>query len=116
MDVVRPFIECVTAVVTGIIVLKVFFTLWRVVEKRLHPERITSPTTTPEVSFGGLRKKPVNVYMKNGDILRNYRYLKTLLSGDGDYSTCTNLYFEFKSPEGNGVFISGMDISRIETA
>jgi hypothetical protein len=75
------------------------------------------PTETTEI----YRRKPGSTHgklssAKNGDILRNYRYLKTLLFGDGDYSTCTNLYFEFKSPEGNGVFISGMDISRIETA
>ena len=93
------FLICLGSIVAAIIILKVFFTLWWVVEKRLHPDKIRLPTSTPEVSFEGLKKKSVNVYMKNGEILKNHTYLKTLLFGAGDFATCTVVYFEFESPE-----------------
>lgn len=115
MEAAAPFLIGVGAIVAAIIGLKVFFTLWRVVEKRLHPEKMDKPDNTPEVAFRGLKRKSVNVYMKNSDILRNHKYIKTLVFGDGEFATCTMVYFELESPEGNGVFVCGADITKLET-
>ena len=115
MDAVMPFLIVIGAIVGAIVGLKIFFTLWRLVEKRLHPEKLEKPDNTPEVAFRGLKKKTVDVHMKNGDVLRNHKYIKTLVFGEGDFSTCTLIYFELESPTGAGVFICGTDIMKLET-
>ena len=115
MGYAQPFAISVAVVVLGIVMLKVFFTLWSVVEKRLHPEKMDKPDNTPEVAFRGLKKKTIDVHMKNGDVLKQHKYRKTLVFGDGEFATCTLLYFELTSPEETDVFICGSDIMKIET-
>ncbi|MGB5686901.1 MAG: hypothetical protein WBM35_13895 [Candidatus Electrothrix sp.] len=115
MEIESPFIIGVVAVVLGIITLKVFFTLWKLIDKRLHPDDFDKPENTPETAFRGLKKKSVNVYLKNGDVLTNHKYKKTLMFGDGEFAAVALLYFELTSPEGNGIFVCGSDITRIET-
>ncbi len=115
MDAAMPFLIVIGAIVGSVIGLKVFFTLWRVVEKRLHPEKVDKPDTNPEFAFRGLKKKTVDVHMKNGDVLRAHKYLKTLVFGEGDFATCTLIYFELESPAGTQVFICGTDILKLET-
>lgn len=115
MEAATPFLIVIGAIVGAIIGLKVFFTLWRLVEKRLNPEKADKHDNTPEVAFRGLKRKTVDVHMKNGDVLRNHKYVKTLVFGDGEFATCTLVYFELESPEGNGVFICGADIMKLES-
>lgn len=114
MEAATPFLIVIGFIVAAIIGLKVFFTLWRVLEKRLHPELLDKPDNTPEVAFRDLKGAAVNVYMKNGDLLKEYKYLKTLVFGN-EFERCSLLYFELKSPGGNIVFICGSDIAKLET-
>ena len=106
---------CAGCLMFGIMLLRVFFTLWRVIDKRLHPEKLEAAKDTPEVAFKGLRKKVVDVQMKDGTLLRHHKYVKTILFGDSDFSICALVYYELQSPKGNGVFICGSDILKIET-
>ena len=48
MDAAMPFLIVIGTIVGSIIGLKVFFTLWCVVEKRLHPEKVDKPDTNPD--------------------------------------------------------------------
>ena len=116
MEAVLPFLLAVGGVFVAIAGLKAFFTLWLLVEKRLHPEKLDGLRNTPEVAFGGLRGRSVDVHMKSGEVLRRHRYTKTLLFGDGEFSVCALVYFELESAEGKGVFVCGADVARLETA
>ncbi|MDA3798244.1 MAG: hypothetical protein PF692_04090 [Kiritimatiellae bacterium] len=111
----NPFVLGVIAVVIGVLILKIFFTLWKVLEKKLHPNDFDKPTNTPETAFKDLKKKIVNVYMKNGDILKEHKYKKTLYFGDEEYSWYALVYFELEAPNQTKVFISSSDILKIET-
>jgi len=111
----NPFVLGVITVVLAVLVLKVFFTLWKILEKKLHPSDFDKPTNTPETAFKDLKKKIVNVYMKNGDVLEKHKYKKTLYFGNGEYSWCALVYFELEAPNQTQVFISSADILKIET-
>ena len=56
-------------IVGSIIGLKVFFTLWRLLEKRLHPDDFVKPFSTPETAFRGLERTSIIIHMKNGEVL-----------------------------------------------
>ncbi len=107
------FLTCVVGVVIAIILLKIFFTLWKVVDKKLHPE-MEKIGITPEVAFNNLRNKNITVFLKDGKILTDLKYIKTLFFNDGEYSLNTVVYFEVTNQH-KRIFISGTDIVRIET-
>jgi len=110
-----PFLIGVGTIVGAIIALKVFFTLWKILEKRLHPEQFSKPASTPETAFRGLKGQKVVVQMKSGEFLQDCEYKATLFFGDGEFGTCTLVYFEFQKPDGNRLYICGSDILKIET-
>ena len=117
MDVVQPFIWCVAAIVGGAIALRVFFTLWRVVEKRLFPERYAAPPNAPHSVFPDLKGKRVIVHMKNGEVLKDHTYRKNFYFGSGEFdSFCTIVYFELIDPEGRHLYIAAADIWKLEAA
>jgi hypothetical protein len=115
MEAMTPFLIGVGAIVGAIIGLKVFFTLWRILEKRLHPENFVKPSSTPETAFRGLKGKAIIVHMKNGEVISNVEYKATLFFGDGEFGTCTLVYFDVERSDGTQVFICGADILKIET-
>lgn len=59
--------------------------------------------------------KKVVVQMKSGDFLQDCEYKSTLFFGDGEFSTCTLVYFELEKPDGNRLYVCGSDILKIET-
>ena len=115
IEVMAPFLIGVGSIVAAIIGLKVFFTLWKILEKRLHPEQFSKPSSTPETAFRGLKGKKVTVQMKNGETIPDCLYKSTLFFGDGEFGTCTLVYFELEKPDGNRQYICGTDILKIET-
>ena len=115
IEAMAPFLIGVGAIVGAIIGLKVFFTLWKMLEKRLHPEQFSKPSSTPETAFRGLKGKKVVVQLKNGEVLQDCEYKSTLFFGDGEFGTCTLVYFELEKPDGDRLYICGSDILKIET-
>lgn len=115
MAAMSPVLMMAGAFVAVVIGLKVFFTLWKLFEKRLHPEQFSKPSNMPEIAFRGLKGKPVSVQMKSGEIIGDCQYKATLFFGDGEYNVCPTVYFDFEKPDGNHVYICGTDILKIET-
>lgn len=116
MEVYQQFILCVAVIVGAIIVIKIFNTLWYCVETKLAPNRVARPADTPEAVFKNLRNKRVVVYLKNGEIIDGCTYKKTLFFNEGDFAINTTVYFELEKKNGNTLYISGLDISKIEAA
>ena len=114
MDVL-PFLLVVGAITAAIILVKVFFTLWKVLEKRLHPEQFGQPAATPEFVFRRLNGKKATVVLKNGERLQDCDYQATHLFGDGEFAFRAILYFEFITTDNRRVFLAGTEILRIET-
>ena len=110
-----PFILIVGSIVAAIVVVKVFFTLWRVLEKRLHPEQFVKPSATPEFVFRRLKGKKATVVLKNGERLQDCEYQSTHLFGDGEFAFSAVLYFEFITADNRRNFLAGAEILRIET-
>ena len=48
------FIYCTIAIILAVIAIKIFLTLWLIVDKKYHPEKIRA-YKTPETSFGELK-------------------------------------------------------------
>ncbi len=115
MEGMAPFLIGVGSIVAAIVGLKVFFTLWRILEKKLHPEQFSKPSATPETAFRGLKGKKVVVQMKSGESLQDCGYKSTLFFGDGEFGTSSLVYFELEKPDGNRLYICGSDILKIET-
>ena len=111
-----PFFIVIGVIVAPIIGLKVFFTLWKLLEKRLHPEQFSKPPNPPEAAFRGLKGKKIVVQLKNGEIIEGCQYKATLYFSDGHYNVCPIVYFDFEKPDGNRLYICGLDILKIETA
>ena len=59
MEGYQQFFAIVGTIVGAIIFIKVFFTLWRIIEKKLHPEKFEKIYCAPEVLFSDLKKKKV---------------------------------------------------------
>ena len=110
-----PFLLAVGAIVAAIVVVKVFFTLWRILEKRLHPEQFAQPAATPEFVFRRLHGKKVTIVLKNGERLQDCDYQSTHLFGDGEFAFRAVLYFEFITADNRRNFLAGAEILRIET-
>ena len=115
MEILAPILIMVGIIVSTVIGLKVFFTLWKLLEKRLHPEQFSKPSNTPEVAFRGLKGKKVVVQMKSGEIIGDCQYRATLFFGDGEFNMCPIVYFDFEKTDGNRLYICGTDILKIET-
>jgi hypothetical protein len=115
MEVMAPFLLGIGAIVGAIIGLKIFFTLWKIVDKRFHPEQFAKPSSTPETAFRGLRNKQVLIQLKNGETIKDCKYNTTLFFGDGEFGTSTLVYFEFQQQDGNKLYLCGTDIMKIET-
>ncbi len=115
IETMAPFLIGVGSIVGAIIGLKVFFTLWKILEKRLHPEQFSKPSSTPETAFRGLKGKKVIIRMKSGEVIHDCEYKTTLFFGHGEFSTCNLVYFELAKPDGNRLYICGSDILKIET-
>jgi len=114
METAQPFIIGVASIVCAIILLKVFFTLWRLLEKRVHPDKFEKLPSTPESAFRDLKGKAVLLHMKNGETIHDSKYRKTLFFSNGEFG-CTLVYFELEKPDGTRIFVSGSDIMKIET-
>jgi len=114
MEGYQQFFAIVGTIVGAIIFIKVFFTLWRIIEKKLHPEKFEKIYCAPEVLFSDLKKKKVTVYLKNNEILENHIYRKSVYFGDGEFGLPNPVYFEFESQNKDIIFISGIDIWKIE--
>ena len=114
MEVYQQFILCVAVIVGAIVVVKIFNTLWYCVEKKIAPDRVAKPADTPEAVFKNLRKKTVVVYLKNGEVIEGYAYNKTIFFNQGDFAMNTTVYFELGKKNGDTLFISGLDILKIE--
>ncbi len=110
MDAVYAFACHVGVVVGGIVSLKVFFTLWGVVERKLRPDKIENAM---ETSFKDLRKKRVVVKLRNGDLLEDHIYAKTLCFERSEYASDNPIYFQFSDPAGHDVYVSGSEIVSI---
>jgi hypothetical protein len=115
MEILAPILVMVGIIVFTVIGLKVFFTLWKLLEKRLHPEQFSKPSSTPEAAFRGLKGKKVIVQMKCGEIIEGCQYKATLFFADGEFSMCPTVYFDFEKADGNRLYICGADILKIET-
>ena len=94
-----PFLLAVGAIVAAIVVVKVFFTLWRILEKRLHPEQYAKPAATPEFVFRRLHGKKVTIVLKNGECLQDCDYQSTHLFGDGEFAfrACKSILGGFRN-------------------
>lgn len=114
MEAYLQFSICVVVVVCAIISVKIFNTLWYCVEKKLAPTRVAKPADTPETAFKNLRNKAVVLCLKNGEIIDGCTYKKTLFFNEGDFAMNTTVYFELEKKNGNTIYISGLDISKIE--
>ena len=115
MDLTLQFLLVVSAITAPIIIVKVFFTFWRILEKRLHPEKFDKRTAKPEFSFPHLKGKKATITMKNGEQLQNCEYQFTHLFGDGEFAFVQLIYFEFITADKRRIFLSSADILKIET-
>jgi len=115
MEIALPLPLTIGAITGAIIILKVFFTLWRVLEKWLHPEKFVGPTDTLEFTFQRLKGKKAAITLKNGEQLQNCEYQSTHLFGDGNYAVANILHFEFITADKRRIFLSNADILKIET-
>lgn len=107
------FIICTATIVGGIVILKVFFSSWGLVDKKWNPEKIRIGTT-PETAFKDIKGKLITIKLKNGDKISNCKYEKTLFFNDGEMAMNTVVYFQVKSSIGNTIFIAGSDVALIE--
>lgn len=114
MEVYLQFIICVSVIAGAIIIVKIFNTVWYCVEKKIAPDRVVKPADTPEAVFKKLRNKTVVIYLKNGEVIEGYIYKKTLFFNQGDFAMNTTVYFELEKKNGTTLFISGLDILKIE--
>ena len=114
MEAYQQTILIISAFVIAIVFLKVFFTLWRLLDKKLHPENIYKTQNTPEVVFKDLKKKYVTIHMKNGNTLNKCFYKKCLYFGDSEFGVSSPIYFEIKNSNNKLIYISGADIWTIE--
>ena len=115
MEAYLQVIICVSVIVGAIIIVKIFNTLWYCAEKKLAPDRVAKPSDTPAAAFKNLRNKTVVVYLKNGEIIEGCTYKRTLFFNEGDFTMNVTVYFEFEKKNGNTLYISGIDILKIET-
>lgn len=115
MEAYQQFILCTVSVVVAVIAVKIFNTFWYCVEKKVAPGRVPKPADTPEAVFKDLRDKRVVVHLKTGEVLEPCLYRRTLFFNEGDFAINTAVYFEFERPDGNTLFVSGVDILKIET-
>ena len=115
MDLTLQFLLVISAFIGAIIIVKVFFTFWRILEKRLHPEKFDKRTARPEFSFPNLKGKKATVTLKNGEQLQDCEYQFTHLFGDGEFAFVQIIYFEFITANKRRIFLSNADILKIET-
>lgn len=92
--------------------LKMFFTLWRVAERRFWPDLVRN---ADEMAFKGLRNCLVTVHLKDGSVLPEVRYIRTMCFDSGEFGLNGPVYFEFQSQDQETVLVSGSEIGRIST-
>lgn len=109
------FLIGISAVVSAIIALKVFFTCWKLLEKRLFPEQFAKPNNSSQTAFRGLKGRHVILQLKNGEIIQDYQYITTIFFGDGEFNICPTVYFAFEKTDRQRIYICGADILKIET-
>jgi len=115
MPVYQQFLWFVGSIIGAIIGLKIFFSLWRLLEKKIHPDKFERIEKAPEVIFNNLKKKKINIFMKNGESINDCLYKKTLYFGDGELGFNAPIYFQVEDNNKKLIFISGADIWKIET-
>lgn len=105
------FIMCVGAIVGGIICLKIFFSLWGILDRRWNPGKVSD---TPESAFKDLKRKTIHIVLRSGETLEFRVYEKTLFFNDGEMGYNAVVYFQVRNPEGIRQYIAGSDIVLIE--
>jgi hypothetical protein len=118
MDVWIEFAICVASVTAAIIIAKIFFTLWRLFEKRVHPEMFERDKVNSalEAAFGNIKGKNVDVYLRNGEIIKQHKYVKASCLRAGQIDEHPIVYFELIDSEEKTVYIAVADAWKIETA
>jgi hypothetical protein len=109
MEMVTTWLGIVGIFTGGVVALKIFFTLWGPVDRRLNPDKLLNAV---EASFRRLREKRVDVHLLEGDVLRDCTYRRTLHFDAGEFAA-NPVYFEFEDPEGRTVLVPGARIGRI---
>ena len=107
----HSFILGIVAIVLAIISLKVFFTLWGILDRKWDPGKVGS---TPETAFKDLKKKTVRVSLRDGTVIDEAKYAKTLYFNNSEIALNTTVFFQLIKPDQSLLFISGSDIVLIE--
>ncbi len=68
METWEQFVIVISAIVGAVIILKVFFSIWRLIEKKINPEFAERISHTPETAFKNLKDKEMTIFLKNGEI------------------------------------------------
>jgi hypothetical protein len=105
------FIVVMATLVAVIMLVKIFNTMWLIVDKKFHPEKIRT-SKTPETAFGELKNKFIDVDLKDGDSVHGM-YERTLYFNDGEFTINTCVYFQLKVND-KACFIAGNDIKIIK--
>ena len=108
----NDFTTGVLIVVGSIILLKVFFTVWGPVHRKLNPESVQD---TPESAFRDLKGKTVRITMVDGSVGEGM-YEKTLYFNDGEMGLNSVVFFQLRHRDGRMAFMPSTALGKIEEA
>jgi len=108
----NDFTTGVLIVVGSIILLKVFFTVWGPVHRKLNPESVQD---TPESAFKDLKGKTVRITMMDGSVAEGM-YEKTLYFNDGEMGLNSVVFFQLRLRDGRMAFMPSTALGKIEEA
>ncbi|MBI4751860.1 MAG: hypothetical protein HY774_25530 [Acidobacteria bacterium] len=105
-----PILIPVLIILGAIFALRIFFTLWKPVDRHFNGDRLE---INKEIHINSLKNQPVSVYLKSGTVIRNVR-LK------GYCSTYTETPYEFRQllqieyPDGHFAYVRISEIEYFE--
>lgn len=105
-----PILIPVLIIIGAIFALRIFFTLWKPVDRHLNGDRLE---INKEIHINSLKNQPVSVYLKSGTVIRN-----VILRGY--CSTFTETPYEFRQllvvefPDGHSGYVRISEIEYLE--
>lgn len=107
MDGLETFGGGAAIIVTSLVTLKVFFTLWRLVERKLFPEKLENAM---EITFKTFRNRRVTIVTRSGPVFEGYRYVKSVYFDVSEFGSANPVYFEFRDASEQAVLVAGTEI------
>lgn len=111
MEQFQPFLGGSIIFILGVISLKIFFTLWRTIERKINPD---SCKDTPETTFKALKNKTVVVTLKTGAVIQDLVYQKSLYIDGTEYAPVNCIFVQFEDLHKKVTLIEANSIQTIK--